>query len=79
MTQTGVGARETGVGATKTMGAKLQTIFCVAGIIVPAVRTLFSFETTTVFGIKTVVGVIQTVFTATWTAVTAPQKIVSFA
>ena len=65
MTQTGVGMTKTGVGVAKTMVTGPQTVFWVAGKIVPAVWTLFSFEKTTVFGIKTLVWVIQTVFTTT--------------
>ena len=70
---------QTIVGATKTMGAELQTILCATGKTVPAVKNVFSFEKTAVFGIETVVWMIQTVFTTTWTLVIAAQKTVSFA
>ena len=63
--KTGVGMTKTGIGATKTMAIEPQTVFWVAGKIVPAVRNIFSFAQTMVSGIKTVVWVIQTVFTMT--------------
>ena len=56
-----------------------QTVFSVTRKRVPEVRNVFSFEKTTVFGIETVVWVIQTVLTRTGTTVMIAQKTVSFA